>query len=99
MNAIEVRMKYLLMALLTLPFIATAQQAQDTDQDEVQAEAPNRSVSSVSDEQVQERAKRRQYAGGQDESDLKVQVQVATPTRKVAPTTEEPAEPAAHDND
>lgn len=47
------------------------------------------------DEQVQEKVKRRYYPGGQDESDLKVQVQVVTPVRKMAPVMDESAEPAA----
>ncbi len=48
-------------------------------------------------EEIQERAKRRNYPGGQDESDLKVQVQVLSPTRKVAPVVEDTSEPVSDD--
>lgn len=37
------------------------------------------------DEQVALRAKRRQYPGGPDESDLKVQAQLVAPVRKMNP--------------
>lgn len=41
-------------------------------------------------------AKKREYPGGRDESDLKVQAQIVTPVRKLAPQAEvkneEPAE-------
>ncbi len=50
-----------------------------------------------SNEQIQEKVKRRIYPGGVDEGDLKVQVQLAIPTRKMAPTAEEPAEPNSED--
>ena len=48
-------------------------------------------------EEIQEKAKRRAYAGGQDETDLKVQVQVLSPTRKVAPVMEDTSEPVSDD--
>ena len=48
-------------------------------------------------EEIQERAKRRAYPGGQDESDLKVQAQVLSPTRKVAPVVEDTSEPVSDD--
>ena len=48
-------------------------------------------------EEIQERAKRRVYPGGQDESDLKVQAQVLSPTRKVAPVVEDTSEPVSDD--
>lgn len=41
------------------------------------------------EEQIAERAKRRQYPGGSDESDLKVQNPLPVPTRKIAPAVEE----------
>ncbi len=48
-------------------------------------------------EEIQERAKRRIYPGGQDETDLKVQVQVLSPNRKVAPVVEDTSEPVSDD--
>lgn len=41
------------------------------------------------DEQISVRAKHRDYPGGADESDLKVQNPMPTPVRKIAPTLEE----------
>lgn len=52
------------------------------------------------EEQVAERAKRRQYPGGPDESDLKVQNPLPTPTRKIAPAVDdEKSESAAATED
>lgn len=47
--------------------------------------------------EIAKAAKKREYPGGRDESDLKVQSQIATPARKLAPqaevkNNEEPAE-------
>ena len=69
----------------------------------VQAQTSNQPIKTkiISDtgyqEEIQERAKRRTYAGGQDETDVKVQVQVLSPTRKVAPVVEDTSEPASDD--
>lgn len=41
------------------------------------------------EEEISQRAKQRQYPGGSDESDLKVQSPLPVPVRKVAPTTED----------
>ncbi|HEY1080125.1 MAG TPA: hypothetical protein VGE46_08505 [Bdellovibrio sp.] len=41
-----------------------------------------------------QKAKKRLYAGGRDEEDLKTQSQVATPTRKLAPQAEIKEEPS-----
>ena len=45
---------------------------------------------------IAKKVKKRQYLGGRDESDLKIQTQVTTPSRKMAPQAElkveEPAE-------
>ncbi len=48
-------------------------------------------------EEIQERAKRRVYPGGQDEADLKVQAQLLSPTRKIAPVVEDTSEPVSED--
>lgn len=48
-------------------------------------------------QEIQEKAKRRIYPGGQDETDLKVQLQLASPTRKVAPVVEDTSEPVSDD--
>ncbi len=48
-------------------------------------------------EEIQERAKRRVYPGGQDEADLKVQTQLISPTRKIAPVVEDTSEPVDQD--
>ncbi len=50
----------------------------------------------IFDEQIQEKVKHRSYSGGQDEGDLRVQVQLVTPVRKMIPELEEPAEAATH---
>ena len=49
------------------------------------------------DEQVAARAKGRLYPGGPDEKDLKVQDPLPVPTRKMAPTAEEPRDESAND--
>lgn len=38
--------------------------------------------------EIAQKAKKRLYPGGRDEEDLKVQSQVSTPTRKLAPQAE-----------
>ncbi len=38
--------------------------------------------------EIAQKAKKRLYPGGRDEEELKVQSQLSTPTRKVAPQTE-----------
>ena len=45
------------------------------------------------------RRKKKQYAGGKDEGELKVQVQLVKPVRKLVPeeAEEEPAEPSTQD--
>lgn len=45
------------------------------------------------DEEVAQRAKQRQYPGGPDESDLKLQNPLPTPVRKIAPTVEDEQKP------
>lgn len=43
----------------------------------------------VYQEQIREKVKRRVYTGGQDEEDLKVQVQLVRPVRKIGGIAEE----------
>jgi hypothetical protein len=79
-------MKYLFSFILLYSFFAKAENVK-----------PKTNEESGYQEEIQDRAKRRIYAGGQDESDLKVQVQIVNPTRKVAPTVEDTSEPASDD--
>lgn len=52
----------------------------------------------VKESELAQKAKRRQYPGGRDESDLKVQTQLTQPVRKMAPTLEdESEEPTSND--
>lgn len=44
------------------------------------------------EQEIRMRAKKRLYSGGKDEESLKVQAQLPTVTRKMAPTTEAPEE-------
>lgn len=44
------------------------------------------------------KAKKRLYPGGRDEEDLKVQSQLTTPPRKLAPQAEIQAEPETEEN-
>lgn len=48
------------------------------------------------EQEVQKKARKRNYPGGRDEENLKVQTQLSPATRKMGPATEapEPAEPA-----
>lgn len=82
-------MKNNLICFLFLLFFSVVGQAQDSEN----AVSKGLSVS----EQIQEKAKRRMYPGGQDESDIKVQAQLVKPGRKLAPAAEEPTEPANND--
>lgn len=50
------------------------------------------------DQEVAQRAKQRQYPGGPDESDLKVQNPQPAPTRKIAPSVTE-EKPESGDSD
>lgn len=45
------------------------------------------------DEEIAQKVKTRQYPGGRDESDLKLQTPMPTPTRKVAPPTDDEQKP------
>lgn len=55
-------------------------------------------VDEAKEEEIAQKAKRKIYPGGQDESELKVQPSLAKPTRKIAPTVEEsPERDAEHD--
>lgn len=53
------------------------------------------------EDEISQRAKQRQYPGGSDESDLKVQAPLPVPVRKVAPAVEEDdgSEPAQSTDD
>lgn len=56
-----------------------------------QAEAPQ--YDENKEAEIAQRAKKRIYAGGRDEEDLKVQSQISTPVRKLAPQAEIKEEP------
>lgn len=45
------------------------------------------------DAEISMKARKRLYPGGRDEEDLKIQAQLATPTRKLAPQAEVKDEP------
>jgi hypothetical protein len=45
------------------------------------------------DAEIVQRARHRAYPGGRDESELAVQSQMTTPTRKITPQAEAPADP------
>lgn len=47
--------------------------------------------------EIVQKVRSRSYSGGSDESDLKVQTQLAKPTRKIAPTIEDESEPVSDD--
>ena len=65
--------------------------AEDTDESRFPAAVEAR------DEEVAQRAKHRQYQGGADESELRVQNPLPNPVRKVTPTLEEKNESAGED--
>jgi hypothetical protein len=81
-------MKYLFIFLFLGASVCSAATPEDTTM-------MAQNMDPIFDEQIQEKVKRRIYPGGQDESDLKVQVQVVTPVRKMAPVMEEPTEGGA----
>lgn len=62
-----------------------------------QTTAKASSTAALYQEDVMEKARKKNYPGGKDESDLKVQSQLPTAQRKVAPTIEEPSEPHSDD--
>lgn len=74
-------MRSIFLAMLTtmMAFTAVAQTQSEADK--------------ARDEEIAQRAKLRQYPGGHDESDLKLQSPPPAPTRKVAPAAEEPEKP------
>lgn len=51
----------------------------------------------AAEKEIEHVVKNRTYAGGQDEDDLKVQVELPKTVRKLGPTTEIPATPAGGD--
>lgn len=55
-------------------------------------------IDDAKEAEIAQRAKRKIYPGGQDESELKVQPSLVKPTRKIAPTVDEASEhDAEHD--
>ncbi|WII71345.1 hypothetical protein QJS83_12815 [Bdellovibrio sp. 22V] len=58
-----------------------------------QESAANPQYDEAKEAEIAQKAKKRLYPGGRDEEDLKVQAQVTTPVRKVAPQAEIKDEP------
>lgn len=52
-----------------------------------------RNYDEAKEAEIAQKARKRQYPGGRDESDLKVQTQMTNPVRKMAPTLNVSADP------
>jgi hypothetical protein len=65
-----------------------------------EANLAGRNYDESKEAEIAQKAKKRQYPGGKDESDLKVQSQMSNPPRKMAPTVDvnsKSNEPSAED--
>lgn len=58
----------------------------------VETAAPTHALMTQQEQEIRMRAKKRLYPGGKDEESLKVQAQLPTVTRRMAPTTEAPSD-------
>lgn len=63
----------------------------------VQAAPEDQALMTPQEQEMRSKAKKRLYPGGKDEEPLKVQTQLPTVTRKMAPATDAPIEESAPD--
>jgi hypothetical protein len=77
--------------------VALEQTSASTMEGEVNSAESAAILDAKNEAEIVQKIRSRTYPGGSDESDLRVQSQLAKPTRKVAPTVEDESEPAADD--